>query len=92
MVTAEMVEAAARARISAQWGRPVEDHEWSAVRSGVEEQWMAAALAAVLPLYRVEVLEEAAKAIEWPYSRRFPERGWNYQYAAALRNYAHEDE
>jgi hypothetical protein len=92
VVTDEMVEAAARARISAQWGRPVEDHEWAAVRSGIEEKWMAAALAAVLPAHRKQVIEEVATAVERPDSRRFPGRGWDYQYAAALRNYAHEDE
>lgn len=90
MTIEDLSEAAARARISAQWGRPVEDHEWAAVRSGIEEKWMAVALAAVLPLYRAEVLEEAAKAVERPDSRLFPGRGWDFQFAAALRNYAQE--
>lgn len=48
--------------------------------------------AAVLPDHRKQVIEEVATAIERPDSRRFPGRGWDYQYAAALRNYAHEDE
>lgn len=50
------------------------------------------ALAAVLPDHRKQVIEEVATAVERPDSRRFPGRGWDYQYAAALRNYAHEDE
>src|SRR3546814_14787520 len=84
VVTGEMVEKACRARISAQWGRPVEDHEWAAVRSGVAEKWMAEALAAVLPDHRKQVIEEAATAVERQDSRQFPGRGWASQYAAAL--------
>src|SRR3546814_20896011 len=87
-----MVEKACRARISAQWGRPVEDHEWAAVRSGVEEKWMAEALAAVLPDHRKQVIEEAATAVERQDSRQFPGRGWDFPSAAALRNYPHADE
>lgn len=54
-VPAALVEKTCRARISAQWGRPVKDHEWAAVRSGIEEKWMAEALAAVLNLEEVWV-------------------------------------
>src|SRR3546814_17175406 len=80
-----------RSRISAQWGRPVEDHEWAAVRSGVEEKWMAEALAAVLPDHRKQVTEEAATAVERQDPRQFHGRGGDFQAAAAPRNYAHED-
>lgn len=59
-VPAELVEKAARARTSAQHGRPLHDAVWSAVRSRIEEVWIASALAAVLPEYAATVLEEAA--------------------------------
>src|SRR3546814_13312584 len=87
-----MVEKACRARISAQWGRPVEDHEWAAVRSGVEEKWMAEALAAVLPDHRKQVIEEAATAVERQESRQFPGRAWDLQSAAERSKYARPGE
>lgn len=61
-VDAELVEKAARARISAQHGRPLTDAEWSAVRSRIEEVWIASTLAAVLPDIQAEALEEAAES------------------------------
>lgn len=60
--------------------------------SRAQERAARSALAAVLPDHRKQVIEEAATAVERSNSRRFPGRGWDFQYAAALRNYAHEDE
>lgn len=103
MVTDEIVEAACRARwdaLDSQFTGYNGDvaHTWDALvslfptqadRARASER---ATLSAVLPDYRKQVIEEVAAAIERPNSRRFPGRGWDFQYAAALRNYAHEDE
>lgn len=74
-------DAAEAAFMDARWGT-----------SPDSEERVRAILAAALPAHRKQVIEEAATAVERPDSRRFPGRGWDYQYAAALRNYAHEDE
>src|SRR5690606_4986101 len=62
-VPAELAEKMARARKSAQHGRPLTNAEWSAVRSRIEETWIASALAAVLPEIQAQALREAARDI-----------------------------
>lgn len=99
-VPADLVEKGARAMWNAQtrqpWQQIDDGDEWPswvdlATRDRLREKFRHG-LAAVLPDYRKQVIEEVATAIERSDSRRFPGRGWDFQYAAALRNYAHEDE
>lgn len=48
--------------------------------------------ATVFPLHRKIVLEAAAVAMVQADSRAFPGRGWDYQYAEALRRYSADTE
>ena len=65
-VPAELVEKAYRARTAAQHGRPLDDAVWSAIRSRIEEAWIASALAAVLPDIQAQALREAADDLDLP--------------------------
>lgn len=87
----------ARAWNEAEYGLPLDPDDWPEWDPEDEHfsemlREQRHALAAVFPVHRKQVIEEVATAVERQDSRRFPGRGWDYQYAAALRNYAHEDE
>ena len=86
----EKAAQAAHAKIVNDWAvQP----PWEEISEGLRDRTRAVmrhALAAVLPEYRKRVIEEVATAVEQPDSRQFPSpgRGWDFQYAAALRRYA----
>lgn len=75
-VPAELVEKAYRARTAAQHGRPLDDAVWSAIRSRIEEAWIASALAAVMPDIQAQAFEAAAVRVRADFAAHGEQCPW----------------